>query len=201
MRVPLWNRLTHSYSSLCYCSPEAQFVLIHRMCPYYLAREMKSEADIIFMPYNYILDMKVSWSAALKALQLLYLCACCSPQTRHVHGVDVQGTVVILDEAHNIVSSYVSRCVHCGLIAEGDVVHEYIMPNWLMSILGEGVWGVSVLWPQLDGHCSLYFWHQPLVGCKEGGRELRGRWEKKPIAYKSSAVVSFMSESVVSSDY
>ena len=25
-------------------------------------------------------------------------------QTRHMHGIDVQGTVVILDEAHNIVS-------------------------------------------------------------------------------------------------
>lgn len=31
-----------------------------RMCPYYLAREMKSEADIVFMPYNYILDIKAS---------------------------------------------------------------------------------------------------------------------------------------------
>jgi regulator of telomere elongation helicase 1 len=31
-----------------------------RMCPYYLARELKAQADIIFMPYNYILDIKVS---------------------------------------------------------------------------------------------------------------------------------------------
>ncbi|XP_064395441.1 regulator of telomere elongation helicase 1-like isoform X2 [Halichondria panicea] len=51
-----------------------------RMCPYYLARELKSQADIVFMPYNYILDIK----------------------TRQMHGVDLQGTIVILDEAHNI---------------------------------------------------------------------------------------------------
>ena len=31
----------------------------HRMCPYYMAREFKSQADVIFMPYNYILDVKV----------------------------------------------------------------------------------------------------------------------------------------------
>ena len=30
-----------------------------RMCPYYLARELKAQADVIFMPYNYILDVKV----------------------------------------------------------------------------------------------------------------------------------------------
>ena len=30
------------------------------MCPYYLARELKSQADVIFMPYNYILDIKVN---------------------------------------------------------------------------------------------------------------------------------------------
>ena len=31
-----------------------------RMCPYYLARELKAQADVIFMPYNYILDVKVA---------------------------------------------------------------------------------------------------------------------------------------------
>jgi regulator of telomere elongation helicase 1 len=50
------------------------------MCPYYLAREMQSEADIIFMPYNYILDIK----------------------TRKMHNINIQGAIIILDEAHNI---------------------------------------------------------------------------------------------------
>ena len=30
-----------------------------RVCPYYMARELKSDADITFMPYNYLLDPKV----------------------------------------------------------------------------------------------------------------------------------------------
>ncbi|KAF5271187.1 hypothetical protein FQR65_LT05331 [Abscondita terminalis] len=49
-------------------------------CPYYMAKELKQQADIIFMPYNYILD----------------------PRTRKNIGVDLANNVVILDEAHNI---------------------------------------------------------------------------------------------------
>lgn len=30
-----------------------------RVCPYYLSRNLKQQADIIFMPYNYLLDAKV----------------------------------------------------------------------------------------------------------------------------------------------
>jgi len=30
-----------------------------RFCPYFAARELKEKADIIFMPYNYLLDAKV----------------------------------------------------------------------------------------------------------------------------------------------
>ncbi|XP_008589275.1 PREDICTED: LOW QUALITY PROTEIN: regulator of telomere elongation helicase 1 [Galeopterus variegatus] len=30
----------------------------HKVCPYYLSRNLKQQADIIFMPYNYLLDAK-----------------------------------------------------------------------------------------------------------------------------------------------
>lgn len=38
-----------------------------RACAYYLSREVKSDAEILFMPYNYLLDVKVSQVA---------LCSC-----------------------------------------------------------------------------------------------------------------------------
>uniref|UniRef100_A0A8C3JB87 Regulator of telomere elongation helicase 1 n=1 Tax=Calidris pygmaea TaxID=425635 RepID=A0A8C3JB87_9CHAR len=59
------------------------FVLLfflNRACPYYLSRSLKQQADIIFMPYNYLLDSK----------------------SRKAHNLDLKGTVVILDEAHNV---------------------------------------------------------------------------------------------------
>lgn len=52
----------------------------NKVCPYYMARELKADADITFMPYNYLLD----------------------PKTRKAHGVELQGSVVIFDEAHNL---------------------------------------------------------------------------------------------------
>lgn len=49
-------------------------------CPYYLAKELKQDADIIFMPYNYILD----------------------PKSRKANGVELLNNIIILDEAHNV---------------------------------------------------------------------------------------------------
>ncbi|XP_062897504.1 regulator of telomere elongation helicase 1 isoform X4 [Mobula hypostoma] len=52
----------------------------HRVCPYYLSRALKQGAEIIFMPYNYLLD----------------------PKSRKAHDLDLRGTIVIFDEAHNV---------------------------------------------------------------------------------------------------
>ncbi|KAL5106358.1 Regulator of telomere elongation helicase 1 [Taenia crassiceps] len=49
-------------------------------CAYYLSREVKSDAEILFMPYNYLLDVKI----------------------RTLYGIELTNAVVIFDEAHNI---------------------------------------------------------------------------------------------------
>ncbi|XP_040009350.1 regulator of telomere elongation helicase 1 isoform X2 [Xiphias gladius] len=51
-----------------------------RVCPYYLSRSLKQQADVIFMPYNYLLD----------------------PKSRRAHNIELHGAVVIFDEAHNV---------------------------------------------------------------------------------------------------
>ncbi|XP_064892347.1 Fanconi anemia group J protein isoform X4 [Columba livia] len=54
-----------------------------RACPYFAARELMVGADIVFCPYNYLLD----------------------PQIRESMDINLKGHVVILDEAHNIEDS------------------------------------------------------------------------------------------------
>ncbi len=51
-----------------------------RACPYYLSRDLASKADIIFMPYNYLLDQRI-----LKSFR-----------------INLKDAVIILDEAHNV---------------------------------------------------------------------------------------------------
>uniref|UniRef100_A0A8B9FBX3 DNA 5'-3' helicase n=1 Tax=Amazona collaria TaxID=241587 RepID=A0A8B9FBX3_9PSIT len=51
-----------------------------RACAYFAARELMVDADIVFCPYNYLLD----------------------PQIRESMDINLKGQVVILDEAHNI---------------------------------------------------------------------------------------------------
>lgn len=52
------------------------------VCPYYLSRGMVKQADVVFLPYNYLID----------------------PKTRAGLDIDWEGAVVIFDEAHNIES-------------------------------------------------------------------------------------------------
>lgn len=51
-----------------------------KCCPYYASKEFVDDAEIIFMPYNYLLD----------------------PKMRKANKIDLQNTIVILDEAHNV---------------------------------------------------------------------------------------------------
>ncbi|XP_044256116.1 regulator of telomere elongation helicase 1 homolog [Tribolium madens] len=52
----------------------------HKFCPYYMAKELKQNADIVFTPYNYLLD----------------------PKVRKALGLELTNNVIILDEGHNI---------------------------------------------------------------------------------------------------
>ena len=49
-------------------------------CPYYLSRALAKQAEIVFCPYNYLLD----------------------PNIREAIGIKLSGAVVVLDEAHNV---------------------------------------------------------------------------------------------------
>jgi hypothetical protein len=37
----------------------------HMMCPFYYSRRVKEMMDVVFMPYNYLLDRHVSSNTAL----------------------------------------------------------------------------------------------------------------------------------------
>ncbi|GJQ84726.1 hypothetical protein Trydic_g21131 [Trypoxylus dichotomus] len=54
--------------------------MTHKFCPYYMAKELKHESDIVFMPYNYLLD----------------------PKAKRALGIELYDNIIILDEAHNV---------------------------------------------------------------------------------------------------
>ncbi|GIL94350.1 hypothetical protein Vretimale_579 [Volvox reticuliferus] len=62
----------------------------HGVCPFYLGRDAGKEADIVFLPYNYLLD----------------------PSTRRTmtDNIDWGNAVVIFDEAHNVESVSSDSC-------------------------------------------------------------------------------------------
>ena len=52
----------------------------HSPCPYYLSRAISKHAELIIAPYNYVLD----------------------PMIRTALDIELEGNIVILDEAHNV---------------------------------------------------------------------------------------------------
>ncbi|KAM7443565.1 Fanconi anemia group J protein [Porites harrisoni] len=54
-----------------------------KACPYYAARELMKEADIIFCPYNYLID----------------------PKIRYQLDINLKDQIIVLDEAHNVEDS------------------------------------------------------------------------------------------------
>lgn len=51
-------------------------------CPFYLTRELQHKADMLFMPYNYLVDSMI----------------------RQTLKIDLSNAILIFDEAHNLVS-------------------------------------------------------------------------------------------------
>lgn len=80
--------------------------MVYRACPYYTSRELLGDADLVFMPYNYLLDKKTRGSSLLS----------------------FKDAIVIFDEAHNVESSCYDA-VSCEInsddlnLAEKEVMH------------------------------------------------------------------------------
>jgi len=87
----------------------------HTLCPYYLQKARVAEADVIFMPYNYILDSNI----------------------RNQFTINFEESVIIFDEAHNIervceeISSF-----EISVSALNEVLFE--LSNLTKSILSMG---------------------------------------------------------------
>ena len=65
-------------------------------CPYLLSKEMAASADIVFMPYNYLIDAK---------------------NRMGLGKITWEGAVLIFDEAHNleVQNLFITEAVYVGL--------------------------------------------------------------------------------------
>jgi regulator of telomere elongation helicase 1 len=54
-----------------------------KVCPFFLSKDTLDSSEIIFLPYNYLIDTKA----------------------RKSMGIDVDNAIIIFDEAHNVESS------------------------------------------------------------------------------------------------
>jgi Rad3-related DNA helicase len=91
---------------------------VERSCPYYASRALVPDADIVFCPYNYLLD----------------------PTVRSTLGIDFENAVIILDEAHNTMEA----CMQAASSISSLSVLELVC-NELEDLQGEQQHSVTVL--------------------------------------------------------
>jgi len=93
----------------------------HSACPYFMTKEIRKSADIIFMPYNYLLD----------------------PKVRKIHNIELQGNIIIFDEGHNVEkmceesASIELRSVDIALCVDEvtQVIHSINLVSLILLIL------------------------------------------------------------------
>jgi regulator of telomere elongation helicase 1 len=57
--------------------------LRHEYCPYYATKDRANAADVIFMPYNYLIDERI----------------------RENYDIKFENSLLIFDEAHNVAAA------------------------------------------------------------------------------------------------
>ncbi|RUS13151.1 LOW QUALITY PROTEIN: hypothetical protein BC937DRAFT_86260 [Endogone sp. FLAS-F59071] len=83
-----------------------------RACPYYLSRENQQKAEIIFVPYNYLIDVNA----------------------RKTQNLDLKNCIVIFDEAHNL---YENGAYYLNESSCGEAASFEITPTDLANCIQE----------------------------------------------------------------
>lgn len=104
------------------------YVSFFRACPYYTSRELLEDADLVFMPYNYLLDKKTRGSSLLS----------------------FKDAIVIFDEAHNVESSCYDA-VSCEINSDDLTLSEKELQHCL-GLLDSPFFGTSL--SALGGVCK-----------------------------------------------
>ncbi|XP_049283993.1 regulator of telomere elongation helicase 1 homolog [Anopheles funestus] len=110
-----------------------------KACPYYLSKELVEQADVVFMPYNYLLD----------------------PKARKANGLTLQNSVIILDEAHNVEKMCEEN--GSGRIRSSDIAVAIEDTSSVMKVLMDSGGAASTI----DGEKQLDFTLDDLVLLKE----------------------------------
>ncbi|CAH0480491.1 unnamed protein product [Peronospora belbahrii] len=110
------------------------------ICPFFMTRYMMCEAEIVFVPYNYLID----------------------PLARQSVGISIENSILIFDEAHNVESiaseaaSYtLSSNDICGCISEVDtfmkgLLNQSIQLNAGSSLTIESIQTLRALFMEID---------------------------------------------------